>query len=455
VAFNVIRHPSFVAAMRATSQARFDYDPPSYHALRMILIEPRRKHVEEEVKKATKQSIEIYGATICIDGWDNVIRRALMNVMLSCPTSDISLGSIDTTGNKKIEAYIATELKKFIDAVGPRFVTQICTDNATNMLGAMDDIVATYPHIFKQGCAAQALDLMLEDWAKIEQFKDLINRAKHVCLYMRNHHVTMALFREHSPRKSLIVPAEARFACQFLMISRMLKVKNALEQVVIHPRWTEYVRSLFNRQNGHHAHALASLVRATILEGNFWHRCQNYVHMVEDVLKALRVFEGRDPAMGRAWLTMNNLKKHIFNLRNPPFNLPRRIAATLEENFMKRWDMMVTDLHYASALLNSYLKDVMEIQENDDAKLALNRVVYKLCAILGVRFNDAMAELTEYEERQGLYSPVEAPDIREAHMEPHQWWHRVGGRVVILGVWRPFGERTGRAGGRPCPLRLI
>jgi hypothetical protein len=152
-----------------------------------------------------------------------------MNVMLSCPEGDIFLGSIDTTGNKKTKAYIATELKKFINAVGPRFVTQICTDNATNMLGAMDDIVATYPHIFKQGCVAHALDLMLEDWAKTEQFKDLINRAKHVCLYMQNHHMTMAFFREHSPRKSLIVPAETRFACQFLMISRMLEVKNALE----------------------------------------------------------------------------------------------------------------------------------------------------------------------------------------------------------------------------------
>jgi hypothetical protein len=135
--------------VRATSQARFDYDPPSYHAMRTTLIEPRRKHVEEEVKKAMKQSIEIYGATICTDGWDNVTRRLLMNVMLSCPAGDIFLGSIDTTGNKKTKAYIATELKKFIDAVGPRFVTQICTDNATNMLGAMDDIVATYPHIFK------------------------------------------------------------------------------------------------------------------------------------------------------------------------------------------------------------------------------------------------------------------------------------------------------------------
>jgi hypothetical protein len=86
---------------------------------------------------------------------------------------------------------------------------------------------------------------------------------------------------------------------------------------------------------------------------------------------------------------MNNLRKHIFNLRNPPFNLPARIATTLEENFTKRWDMMVTDLHYIGALLNLYLKDVLEIQENGDAKRALNGVVHKLCAILGVGFNNA------------------------------------------------------------------
>jgi hypothetical protein len=194
VAFNVVRHPSFIAAVQATSLARFDYEPPTYHAMRMTLIEPTKKHVEAEVKKATKQSIEVYGATICTDGWDNVTRQPQMNVMLLCPAGDIFLGSIDTTRNKKTKAYIATELKKFIEDVGPRFVIQICTDNATNMLGAMDDIVTTYPHISKQGCAAHALDLMLEDWPKIDQFKDLIQKAKRVCIYMYNHHMTMALF---------------------------------------------------------------------------------------------------------------------------------------------------------------------------------------------------------------------------------------------------------------------
>jgi hypothetical protein len=42
------------------------------------------------------------------------------------------------TGNKKTKAYIAVQLKKYIEEVGPTIVTQICTNNLMNMLSAMN-----------------------------------------------------------------------------------------------------------------------------------------------------------------------------------------------------------------------------------------------------------------------------------------------------------------------------
>ena len=57
VPFNVVRHPSFTAAMWTISLARFDYEPPSYHAMWMTLIESTKIHIEAEVKKATKCSM--------------------------------------------------------------------------------------------------------------------------------------------------------------------------------------------------------------------------------------------------------------------------------------------------------------------------------------------------------------------------------------------------------------
>jgi hypothetical protein len=82
LAFNVARHPAFVAVVKATSTAGFDYTPPSYHAMRTKHIKPKVKQVKAEIEKAMKQSIALYGATICSNGWDNIIHRPLMKVML-------------------------------------------------------------------------------------------------------------------------------------------------------------------------------------------------------------------------------------------------------------------------------------------------------------------------------------------------------------------------------------
>ena len=46
VAFNVVRHPLFTAAVRATLLAQFDYEPPSYYTMRSTLIEPTKKNVK-------------------------------------------------------------------------------------------------------------------------------------------------------------------------------------------------------------------------------------------------------------------------------------------------------------------------------------------------------------------------------------------------------------------------
>jgi hypothetical protein len=70
------------------------------------------------------------------------------------------------------------------------------------------------------------------------------------------------------------------------------------------------------------------------------------------------------------------------------------MATCLEAQFMRRWDMMLTNLHYASALLNFFLMNVMEIQNNSNALHVLNRVVQKLSSLLGVDFNEVMNELT-------------------------------------------------------------
>ena len=148
VPFNVARHPAFNEAVRATSTVRFEYNLPSYHQLRTNLIAPKRMQIEKDIEAKVGFAVRNYGVSICTDGWDNVNRRPVMNVMMSCPAGDVFLGSTGTSGETKSMCYIADQSKVFIVKVGPKYVTQVCSDNAANMLGTLEDITITYLHIF-------------------------------------------------------------------------------------------------------------------------------------------------------------------------------------------------------------------------------------------------------------------------------------------------------------------
>jgi len=79
-------------------------------------------------------------------------------------------------------------------------------------------------------------------------------------------------------------------------------------------------------------------MKATIKDLSFWQCRRNYMHIVEDILKVLQVFDGRKLAMGKTWLTMHNLRMHVYSLREAPFNLLYDVADPLEDNFDKRQD---------------------------------------------------------------------------------------------------------------------
>ena len=146
----------------------------------------------------------------------------------------------------------------------------------------------------------------------------------------------MSAFRELSPNLQLVVPNETRFACNFPMLHQMVQLKAVLQQLKDHPRVLTYFASLRNMQNGEQAAIALRNVVNSIEDVAFWQRCVNYVHMTEDVLRALRVFDGQEPAMGRAWLVINNLWAHVHSLRDQPFSLRDDIAIVLEESFKAR-----------------------------------------------------------------------------------------------------------------------
>ena len=266
------------------------------------------------MKEKLGNSKEKYGVTLCCDGWDNVQNWPLLN-MVQCGTKrDVFLDTIDTTKNHKDHTYVATQILSFVQKVGANSVFQICTNNAPVMSLAACDVMRINPHMYVQGCATRCLDLLLEDWAQQDWMKKVIKKARLICVFIKNHHASQAMFQRLSLDLSINVPTETRFATKFIMIDRLVQVRNALERMVIDDNWFTLMGDL--RRRSHTAYMKCFVVRRFVCFDGFWNTCKNFLYMVILVVKALHMFDGKAPVMGLAWKVMHDLETHVREFLN-------------------------------------------------------------------------------------------------------------------------------------------
>ena len=130
------------------------------------------------------------------------------------------------------------------------------------MNAASRHIFQSISHLYVQGCAAHCLDLLLEDWGKEEWMKKLVKKARIISVFFKSHHASQAIFRRLSPNLSIHLPIETRFATNFIMIDRLLQMRNALERTIIDDEWPTLMSDL--RRKSSMAYAKAALVRRFI-----------------------------------------------------------------------------------------------------------------------------------------------------------------------------------------------
>ena len=120
-----------------------------------------------------------------------------MNAMLVSPVGELFLDAVDTTRKQKEIVYMASVIAKFIEQIGEENILQVCIDNAPLMLNVGKLISSEYPHIFFQACIAHAMDLLLEDWAKMKWVKELLEQAKALVKFIKIRQMPLAVFRKH------------------------------------------------------------------------------------------------------------------------------------------------------------------------------------------------------------------------------------------------------------------
>ena len=163
-------------------------------------------------------------------------------------------------------------------------------------------------------------------------------------------------------------------------------------------------------------------VKRVVLDDVFWEQCSNFKWMTRPVVNALREFDAKESALGKAYVVLRNLEKHVFSLRLEPFKLDSLHAHFCEASFKERKGMITSPLQCAAALLNPYLHDDEELQNDTEAMASAKEVLLLLAPPLLKEV--VIEEFFAFRESFPPFADVR--DSGKSQLPPCGWWDIYG-----------------------------
>ena len=316
---------------------------PDYNKMRTEYLDKVKASSEDILKRTTLDYVPQYGCTIALDGWTNCQKKPLINVMLICPRGSIFLEAIDTSMKEKNMAYLAGIYEHSIKkAEGPKNVTAIVTDNASNYKGARRAIEAKYPAITWVPCAAHTLNLLLKDFGKVPSIRQTLLDANHVVKFIREHSFSYALFRTKSPTKNLQIFCATRFATAYYVLATLQQVKPALVETVADRRWDIWLEKYPKLQV---ARAKCyQLVNSPV----FWRNVDKVVTVAEPFVHLIRLVDKEASIFGRIYSYMHEA---ICKLKESA-SYAGKEKSLMTTCAKSRWVQLHTPLHGARFVLD-------------------------------------------------------------------------------------------------------
>lgn len=229
-----------------------------------------------------KQQWLTYGVSIIADGLMSVKNELFIKVMAVSEHKAMLISGLDCSRDNVSSEFIAEILLKAVESVGTFNVVQILTDNAPTCKAAGRIIETAYPHIFWSGCVAHTLGLLLKDMVKsvhpsLAFVANCYKNVKGVTDYLKNHSLSLYIFRTF-PELDGFQVKKRRYGEHFLVLDRILRVKNALISMVLSEEWNKLKRGRSNSKMQH------DTLRKTILDDDFWKKLKTIVTFTRPIM---------------------------------------------------------------------------------------------------------------------------------------------------------------------------
>ncbi|XP_042469988.1 uncharacterized protein LOC122052508 [Zingiber officinale] len=342
ISFNATHLDSFKEMIETIGQYGPNLKPPSYHELRVPLLQKEIVYTNELLKE-NRDECEKYGCSIMFDGWTDRKQRALINFLVNSPKGTMFLKSVDASTHVKTGTLLYELLDRFVERAGEKNVVQVISDNGSNYVLAGKLLQTKRPNLFWTPCAAHCIDLMLEDIGKIEVVRKIISRAIALVGFIYNHGSVLHMMRECTENKELARHGVTRFATAFLTLQSLHKRQKALKRMLLSISTVE--SKWANDAKGKRANDI-------VFMPSFWNNVTYTLKVMCPLVMVLCIANNETrPVMGYIYEAMDRAKETILK----PFDNNREKCKNVLDIIDSRWDHQLHHpLHAAGYYLNPY-----------------------------------------------------------------------------------------------------
>lgn len=303
LSFHVLKTPQWRRMIRAVAAVgpTDSWEGPDYKQMRTTILDDEIARISSALDPIRRGWAK-FGCTILSDGWTDIRRRHIINILVSSCLGTYFLRAVDagTDGQSITGMFIYTHIRQAIMDVGVEHVVQVVTDNASNCRRMGEMLEDEFPTIVWTPCAAHCLDLMMEDIGKIDWISEVMADARLIVKFFRKKSKPLSIFRSYSELE-LVRPSMTRFAYMYLVLARLQAVRTPLRQSVVDGAWVAWEEASF---------PATMMVQRKILDEVFWMQVDALVQTLRPLHSLIRLVDMEGSTMGllyHFWLRTRSL----------------------------------------------------------------------------------------------------------------------------------------------------
>lgn len=398
--FGIARSPSYQLMIDAIGKCGAGFTGPLAEMLKTTWLERIKSEVSLQSKDIEKEWATT-GCTIIADTWTDNKSRALINFLVSSPSRTFFHKSVDASSYFKNTKCLADLFDSVIHDFGPENVVQIIMDSSFNYTGIANHILQNYGTIFVTPCASQCLNLILEEFSKVDWVNRCILQAQTISKFIYNNASILDLMKKFTGGQELIKTGTTKSVSNFLSLQSMLKQRSRLKLMFNSPEFST---------NSSYANKPQSIACIAIVEdGDFWRGAEECVAISEPFLKVLREVSGGKPAVGSIYELMTRAKESIRTY----YIMDESKCKTFLDIVDRKWrDQLHSPLHSAAAFLNPSVQYNPEIKFLVSIKEDFFKVIEKLLPTPDMR-RDITNQIFIFTRASGMFGCNIAMEARD------------------------------------------